>query len=43
VPALLVILAFGFGIPIAFNTTFPGGALGTIAVALGLVAAASMA
>jgi polar amino acid transport system permease protein len=43
VPALLVILAFGFGIPIAFNTTFPGGTLGTIAVALGLVAAAYMA
>jgi His/Glu/Gln/Arg/opine family amino acid ABC transporter permease subunit len=40
VPALLVILAFGFGIPIAFNTTFPGGTLGTIAAALGLVAAA---
>jgi polar amino acid transport system permease protein len=38
VPALLVILAFGFGIPIAFNTTFPGGTLGTIAAALGLVA-----
>jgi polar amino acid transport system permease protein len=43
VPALLVILAFGFGIPIAFNTTFPGGTLGTIATALGLVAAAYMA
>lgn len=43
VPALLVILAFGFGIPIAFNTTFPGGTLGTIAAALGLVAAAYMA
>ena len=42
-PALLVILAFGFGIPIAFNTTFPGGTLGTIAAALGLVAAAYMA
>jgi polar amino acid transport system permease protein len=42
VPALLVILAFGFGIPIAFNT-FPGGTLGTIAAALGLVAAAYMA
>src|SRR5215217_3928347 len=43
VPALLVILAFGFGIPIAFNTTFPGGTLGTIAAALGLVAAGYMA
>src|SRR5215207_1128581 len=43
VPALLVILAFGFGIPIAFNTTFPGGTLGTIAASLGLVAAAYMA
>jgi polar amino acid transport system permease protein len=43
VPALLVILAFGFGTPIAFNTTFPGGTLGTIAAALGLVAAAYMA
>src|SRR5215217_7354323 len=41
VPALLVILGFGF--PIAFNTTFPGGTLGTIAAALGLVAAAYMA
>jgi polar amino acid transport system permease protein len=44
VPALLVIIAFGFGIPLAFNgATFPGGTLGTIAASLGLVAAAYMA
>ncbi|GAA0934393.1 amino acid ABC transporter permease [Virgisporangium aurantiacum] len=44
VPALLVIIAFGFGIPLAFGgATFPGGTLGTIAASLGLVAAAYMA
>lgn len=44
VPALLVIIAFGFGIPLAFDgATFPGGTLGTIAASLGLVAAAYMA
>ena len=43
VPALLVLLAFGYGVPIALNTEVPGGVLGTITVALGLVAAAYMA
>jgi polar amino acid transport system permease protein len=44
VPALLVIIAFGFGIPLAFEgAAFPGGTLGTITVSLGLVAAAYMA
>jgi polar amino acid transport system permease protein len=43
VPALLVLIAFGYGIPIALNTEVPGGILGTITVALGLVAAAYMA
>jgi polar amino acid transport system permease protein len=43
VPALLVLIAFGYGIPIALDTELPGGTLGTITVALGLVAAAYMA
>jgi len=43
VPALLVLIAFGYGIPIALNTELPGGTLVTITVALGLVAAAYMA
>src|ERR687896_259870 len=43
VPALLVLLAFGYGVPIALNTEVPGGTVGTITVALGLVAAAYMA
>ena len=43
VPALLVLIAFGYGIPIALNTELPGGLVGTITVALGLVAAAYMA
>ncbi len=43
VPALLVLIAFGYGIPIALNTDVPGGVLGTVTVALGLVAAAYMA
>src|SRR5688572_16110352 len=38
VPALLVLIGFGYGIPIALNTELPGGTLGTITVALGLVA-----
>jgi polar amino acid transport system permease protein len=42
-PALLVIIAFGYGIPVALNTEVPGGILGTITVALGLVAAAYVA
>lgn len=43
VPALLVLIAFGYGIPIALNTELPGGVLMTITVALGLVAAAYLA
>jgi polar amino acid transport system permease protein len=43
VPALLVLLAFGYGLPIALNTEVPGGTVATITVALGLVAAAYMA
>ncbi len=43
VPPLLVIIAFGYGIPVALNTELPGGVIGTITVALGLVAAAYMA
>jgi polar amino acid transport system permease protein len=43
VPALLVLIAFGYGIPVALNTDVPGGILGTITVALGLVAAAYIA
>jgi polar amino acid transport system permease protein len=43
VPALLVLIAFGYGIPVALNTEVPGGVLGTITMALGLVAAAYMA
>jgi polar amino acid transport system permease protein len=42
-PALLVLIGFGYGIPIALNTELPGGTLGTITVALGLVAPAYMA
>jgi polar amino acid transport system permease protein len=43
VPALLVLIAFGYGIPIALNAEVPGGIVGTITVALGLVAAAYIA
>jgi polar amino acid transport system permease protein len=43
VPALLVLIAFGYGVPIALNREVPGGIVGTITVALGLVAAAYMA
>src|ERR671915_547854 len=43
VPALLVLIAFGYGVPVALNTEVPGGTVGTITVALGLVAAAYMA
>jgi polar amino acid transport system permease protein len=43
VPALLVLIGFGYGVPIALNTELPGGILGTITIALGLVAAAYMA
>jgi polar amino acid transport system permease protein len=43
IPALLVLIAFGYGIPVAFNSEVPGGILGTITIALGLVAAAYIA
>lgn len=43
VPALLVLIGFGYGIPIALNTELPGGILGTITIALGLVVSAYMA
>ena len=42
VPALLVLIAFGYGLPIALNTELPGGTVATITVGLGLVAAAYM-
>jgi polar amino acid transport system permease protein len=43
VPALLVFIFVGFGIPLAFpGTQFPGGTTGKVAFALGLVAAAYM-
>lgn len=43
-PALITILFFGFGLPIAFGgLRLPGGTLGTGSVALGVVAAAYMA
>jgi polar amino acid transport system permease protein len=41
VPALLVFLAFGFGVPIAFHVKFTTGS--TVVAALGLVGAAYMA
>jgi len=43
VPALIVFIGFGFGLPIAFGRTLPGGTLGTVTIALGLVGAAYMA
>jgi polar amino acid transport system permease protein len=44
VPALVVFIAFAFGIPIAFpGREIPGGNLGTVTIALGLVGAAYMA
>jgi polar amino acid transport system permease protein len=43
VPALLVFIALGYGIPIALNADVPGGTLGTVTIALGLVAAAYLA
>ncbi len=42
-PALVVIVFFGFGLPIAFARELPGGTIGTVTVALGLVGAAYMA
>ncbi len=43
VPALVVFFFFGFGLPIAFAREVPGGTLGNVTVALGLVGAAYMA
>ncbi len=44
VPALMVFIGFYYGPPIAFNgRTMPGGILGVVTVALGLVGAAYMA
>ena len=44
VPALVVFIAFVFGIPLAFpGRELPGGVIGTVTVALGLVGAAYMA
>jgi len=42
-PALIVILAMGFGVPIAFHWTPPGGAIGSGLIALMIVAGAYMA
>jgi polar amino acid transport system permease protein len=42
-PALVVIIFFGYGLPIAFAREIPGGTIGTVTVALGLVGAAYMA
>ncbi|WP_434600384.1 amino acid ABC transporter permease [Streptomyces sp. A5-4] len=43
-PALLIFIFVGVGVPLAFpGVSFPGGAYGQVAVALGLVAAAYMA
>ncbi|GAA2847341.1 amino acid ABC transporter permease [Streptosporangium fragile] len=43
-PALLVLMLIGFGIPIAFQgLQFPGDVYGKVAIGLGLVAAAYMA
>ena len=44
VPALVVFIAFVFGLPLAFpDREVPGGVVGTVTVALGLVGAAYMA
>jgi polar amino acid transport system permease protein len=44
VPALVVFIAFSIGVPIAFpGREVPGGIIGTVTVALGLVGAAYMA
>ena len=44
VPALVVFIAFAYGVPLAFpGRELPGGILGTVTVALGLVGAAYMA
>ena len=43
VPALVVFIAFGYGLPLAFQREVPGGLIGTATVALGLVGGAYMA
>jgi polar amino acid transport system permease protein len=43
VPALVVFIFFGYGLPIAFAREVPGGILGNVTVALGLVGSAYMA
>ncbi|MBA3234239.1 MAG: amino acid ABC transporter permease [Propionibacteriales bacterium] len=43
VPALVVFIGFGYGLPIAFKLEIPGGVVGTVIVALGLVGGAYMA
>jgi polar amino acid transport system permease protein len=42
-PVLVVFIFFGFGLSIAFAREVPGGTLGTVTVALGLVGGAYMA
>lgn len=42
-PALLIIIFVGVGVPYAFQTEVPGGVVGQITLALGLVAAGYMA
>lgn len=43
VPALVVFIAFGLGVPLAFNRELPGGTLGVATLALGMVGGAYMA
>lgn len=43
VPALLVLIFVGVGVPMAFEAQLPGGLLGKVTIALGLVASAYMA
>lgn len=42
-PALITIILVGFGLPLAFGWSIPGGTLGKGAIGLGIVAAAYMA
>lgn len=43
VPALVVFIAFGLGVPLAFQREIPGGTLGVATLALGMVGGAYMA
>lgn len=43
VPALIVFVAFNYGLPLAFGVVMPGAEIGTVTVALGLVGAAYLA